>query len=174
MDEGEDLFTAVEREVLEETGVEAEAYGVVGFSHFFPYLNDCSNFYFVILMRPKTTTINMQVSEIAKCEWINAPSFLENGSTTKFTRAIISIGYESYKAAKALSKETNSSSSSSSPSESQEADQQPVVQKIETDDPSNVSVFYRFEVAFRIPQTKQAYFQFYKPGPRAYPGLAAL
>ena len=161
----------------EETGVDAEAFGIVGFSHFYPYLNDCANFYFVILMRPKTTTITMQASEISKCEWINVSSFLANGPSTKFTLSIISIGYDAFKDHRSrnpISLPSHSESQSSSSSSSSDSDSGPVAQRIPTDDPSQPAIFYRFAVDFRIPQSKSAYFQFFKPGQRPCPGLASL
>jgi ADP-ribose pyrophosphatase YjhB (NUDIX family) len=69
VDTHEELSAAACREVLEETGVETEFVGVVGFRHMHGVLFGKSDLYFLCLLKPKTTEIKIQESEIFACEW---------------------------------------------------------------------------------------------------------
>eukprot|EP00048_Salpingoeca_helianthica_P017700 m.238620 g.238620 ORF g.238620 m.238620 type:complete len:296 (-) comp21894_c0_seq1:67-954(-) len=69
IDPGEDLAAAVLREVLEETGVQCEFRGVLGFRHLPEYRFGCSDLYFVALLRPLHREIKHDPGEIAACEW---------------------------------------------------------------------------------------------------------
>eukprot|EP01080_Neovahlkampfia_damariscottae_P007160 gene7160-11473_t len=67
---GEDIGTGAKREVFEETGVQTEQVGLLGFRHqsnFYFGREDC---YFVNILEPKTFEINFDPGEIGDCQWI--------------------------------------------------------------------------------------------------------
>jgi ADP-ribose pyrophosphatase YjhB (NUDIX family) len=75
-DAGEDLCDAAVREVLEETGIETEFVGVLSIRQSHTALFGKSDLFFICLLRPKTTQIQMQAAEIVACEWLDADQFL--------------------------------------------------------------------------------------------------
>ncbi|XP_014667262.1 PREDICTED: nudix hydrolase 8-like [Priapulus caudatus] len=79
VNEGEGLPQAVEREVLEETGIHTAFVSVLGFRHLHEFRFGCSDFYFVCLMRPLNDVdgIHTQAQEIAACRWIDLDEYLE-------------------------------------------------------------------------------------------------
>lgn len=76
---GEDIAQATEREVLEETGVHASSQGIICFRHQHDYKFDCSDFYFVSLMRPQTLNIDIGANEISECHWMPVRSAQASG-----------------------------------------------------------------------------------------------
>jgi ADP-ribose pyrophosphatase YjhB (NUDIX family) len=75
-DAGEDLCDTAVREVKEETGIDTEFVSILCIRQSHTALFGKSDLFFVCLLRPKTTTIQLQPSEIAACEWIDAETFL--------------------------------------------------------------------------------------------------
>lgn len=75
-DAGEDLCDTAIREVQEETGIETEFVSVLCIRQSHTALFGKSDLFFICLLRPKTTLIQMQLAEIAACEWIDADQFL--------------------------------------------------------------------------------------------------
>ena len=103
VDAGENILDAAVREVKEETGVDTEPVGIVGFRHVLPQVDipfpahGCSDIYgtyqhmFLLLtpfkvicaLKPKVggnTAIVKQEREISEAEWIPVDQFLEAGS----------------------------------------------------------------------------------------------
>jgi 8-oxo-dGTP pyrophosphatase MutT (NUDIX family) len=70
-DPHEDLDIAARREVLEETGINTEFLGILCFRHAHKFLFDKSDLFFVCLMRPTSSKITIQESEIADCRWMD-------------------------------------------------------------------------------------------------------
>jgi ADP-ribose pyrophosphatase YjhB (NUDIX family) len=75
-DAGEDLYDAAVREVHEETGIETEFVSILNIRQSHTALFGKSDLFFVCLLRPKTTTINMQPAEISACDWIDSEQYL--------------------------------------------------------------------------------------------------
>ena len=71
MDEGETLETAAKREVLEETGIEADFIGVLGFREQLNFRFGQGDLYFTCLMQAKTTNITKQEEELAEALWMD-------------------------------------------------------------------------------------------------------
>ncbi|XP_031492665.1 nudix hydrolase 7-like isoform X1 [Nymphaea colorata] len=71
VEEGEDISTGAKREVMEETGIEAEFVEILGFreSHK-AHFNKKSDLFFVCMLEPKTYAIVKQDSEIADAQWM--------------------------------------------------------------------------------------------------------
>ena len=77
---GESLPIAVRREIFEETGVETEFVSLIAVRHVQPSdvfrgAFNCSDFYFVALMKPVgSTDINMCTREIQDAKWMDVSS----------------------------------------------------------------------------------------------------
>lgn len=77
VEQGEDISAAAEREVLEETGIEASFAGLLCFRHAHNALFGKSDLFFLCLLKPKSTTIEKQVAEIADCKWLDPEVYFQ-------------------------------------------------------------------------------------------------
>ena len=75
VERGEDLATAAQREVLEETGIACQMESVVATRHTHGAAFNCSDFYFIVLMRPKNTDITMCEEELSACQWMGLDEY---------------------------------------------------------------------------------------------------
>ena len=75
VDKGETLDQAAVREVFEETGIESEYVGILGMREIHTnFRHGQGDLYFPCLMKLKegaSDEINMQESELSKCEWLS-------------------------------------------------------------------------------------------------------
>ena len=92
---GENLAEAVEREVLEETGVEAEFQSIACFRHWHGYRYGKSDIYFVGRLRPLSREITMQADEIQECLWLPVDDFLSREDISNFNKQIVRAALES-------------------------------------------------------------------------------
>ncbi|CAN6479796.1 unnamed protein product [Victoria cruziana] len=71
VEEGEDVYAAAKREVMEETGVEVEFVEIIGFreSHK-AHFNKISDLFFICVLEPKSLDIVKQDSEILDAQWM--------------------------------------------------------------------------------------------------------
>ena len=92
---GENLAEAVEREVLEETGVQAEFQSIACFRHWHGYRYGKSDIYFVGRLRPLSREITMQADEIQECLWLPVDEFLEREDISNFNKQIVRAALES-------------------------------------------------------------------------------
>ena len=92
---GEHLVEAVEREVLEETGVTAEFEAMACFRHWHGYRYGKSDIYFVGRLRPLSREITMQADEIQECLWLPVGEFLEGEEISNFNKQIVRAALES-------------------------------------------------------------------------------
>ena len=92
---GEHLVEAVEREVLEETGVQATFETMACFRHWHGYRYGKSDIYFVGRLRPLSKEITMQTEEIQECLWLPVNSFLEDEAISNFNKQIVHAALES-------------------------------------------------------------------------------
>ena len=76
VDSGEDLHLASCREVLEETGIQTEFVGLLCIRHAHNFQFGKSDLLFVCLLKPLTSAIVKQESEIAACEWIELDKYV--------------------------------------------------------------------------------------------------
>ena len=86
---GEHLAEAVEREVLEETGVQAEFQSIACFRHWHGYRYGKSDIYFVGRLRPLSREITMQADEIQECLWLPVDDFLSREDISNFNKQIV-------------------------------------------------------------------------------------
>ena len=75
-DASEDIDSAARREVLEETGIEADFIGIFSFQQSHNAQFGKSDMFFVCLLKPKTFDIKIQESEIFACEWIDVETYV--------------------------------------------------------------------------------------------------
>ena len=92
---GENLAEAVEREVLEETGVRAEFETIACFRHWHGYRYGKSDIYFVGRLRPLSREITMQADEIQECLWLPVDDFLSREDISNFNKQIVRAALES-------------------------------------------------------------------------------
>ena len=92
---GENLAEAVEREVLEETGVRAEFETIACFRHWHGYRYGKSDIYFVSRLRPLSREITMQADEIQECLWLPVDDFLSREDISNFNKQIVRAALES-------------------------------------------------------------------------------
>lgn len=77
VEQGEDISTAALRELVEETGVEAEFVAVAAVREAHRGLHGKSNMYFVCVCKPLTQELIPQAGEIARAQWMPVADFLE-------------------------------------------------------------------------------------------------
>jgi ADP-ribose pyrophosphatase YjhB (NUDIX family) len=82
-DPGEDIGDAAEREVFEETGVEADFKGILTFRQSHGAAFGKSDLYFVCLLKTRSADPNLgivpQESEIEKAEWVEPEVYFDQG-----------------------------------------------------------------------------------------------
>ena len=74
----EDIKTAVEREVKEETGIKAKYQHILSFRHLTGWRHGCSDFHIVCLMRAETDRIKRCPVEVEVARWMPVGIFLLN------------------------------------------------------------------------------------------------
>ncbi|CAI0432122.1 unnamed protein product [Linum tenue] len=77
VDEGEDISAAAAREVKEETGIDAEFVEILAFRQSHKSFFSKSDLFFVCMMRPLTSNITAQESEIAASKWMPINEYVE-------------------------------------------------------------------------------------------------
>ncbi|XP_048446290.1 nudix hydrolase 10 isoform X2 [Pyrus x bretschneideri] len=83
VDEGEDIFVAVIREVKEETGIDAEFLEILAFRQAHKAFFEKSDLFFVCMLRPLTFDIQKQELEIEAAKWIPLEEFAAQPVTQK-------------------------------------------------------------------------------------------
>lgn len=89
LDPGEHISTAVVREVLEETGVKTEFVSLNCFRHWHGYRYGKSDIYFVCRLKPLSSEINVDPTEISKAIWMNVDEYLSDPDTHIFNKKIV-------------------------------------------------------------------------------------
>ncbi|GJM97920.1 hypothetical protein PR202_ga14883 [Eleusine coracana subsp. coracana] len=92
--EGEDINIGVVREVKEETGIDAEFVEVLAFRQSHKAFFDKSDLFFVCLMRPLSSDITKQDSEIEACQWMPIEEFAAQPFVQKheLVKYIVEVG----------------------------------------------------------------------------------
>ena len=93
--QGEHLVDALEREVLEETGIRTEFQSLVCFRHWHQYRYGKSDIYFVCRLNPLSSEIVMQTEEIAECRWLPVAEFLGSEDIGTFNKTIVQAALDS-------------------------------------------------------------------------------
>jgi 8-oxo-dGTP pyrophosphatase MutT (NUDIX family) len=86
---GEHLVDAVLREVLEETGVQAQFESLVCFRHWHGYRYGKSDIYFVCRLSPLSQDVTMQAEEIEECFWMPVADYFESDLVSPFNKRIV-------------------------------------------------------------------------------------
>ena len=95
IDNGEMISTAVQREVLEETGIDVEFEAIISLGHFYPHQFHKSNLYIICLAKAKSSEINIQdTHEIIDAKWINVNKYLEDEDVLAYSKAIVFASLE--------------------------------------------------------------------------------
>ncbi|KYN42320.1 Lactosylceramide 4-alpha-galactosyltransferase [Trachymyrmex septentrionalis] len=75
---GEDIETAAKREVLEETGIQANFKCLVSFRHGHDYYFGCSDIYMIAYLIPQNFEIDRCKREISECKWMKLSDFMQH------------------------------------------------------------------------------------------------
>lgn len=86
---GEHLAEAVLREVLEETGVQAQFESLVCFRHWHGYRYGKSDIYFVCRLKPLSEDVTLQAEEIEECLWMPVEEYLASDLVSPFNKRIV-------------------------------------------------------------------------------------
>lgn len=87
---GEDIATAIEREVEEETGVIAHFSHILGFATKHEYRFGKSNAYFVCALKASRYEINIQdTNEIAEAKWMCVEAYQADPAISAFNRYLV-------------------------------------------------------------------------------------
>ena len=86
---GEHLVEGVVREVLEETGVQAQFESLVCFRHWHGYRHGKSDIYFVCRLSPLSEEVSMQAEEIEECRWMPVEEYLGSEFVSVFNKRIV-------------------------------------------------------------------------------------
>jgi ADP-ribose pyrophosphatase YjhB (NUDIX family) len=90
VDPGEGIEQAVEREVLEETGIYAKFNSIVGMVSKHPHQYNKTNLYIICLLNPQTDDINIQdTMEIETALWIPVETFLADDDNSRFHQHLV-------------------------------------------------------------------------------------
>mgnify|MGYP001037837146 CR=1 FL=1 len=91
---GEHLVVGVQREVLEETGVEAEFESLICLRHWHSYRYGKSDIYFVCRLRPLNHTLTRPETEIHEVLWMPVEDYLANQYVGIFNKMIVQAAHE--------------------------------------------------------------------------------
>jgi 8-oxo-dGTP diphosphatase len=95
IDNGEMISTAVQREVLEETGIDVEFESIISLGHFYPHQFHKSNLYIICIAKAKSSEINIQdTHEIMDAKWIDVNIYLEDKDVLAYSKAIVFASLE--------------------------------------------------------------------------------
>lgn len=87
---GECIESAIVREVLEETGIEATFGSIVGFTTKHPFQFGKSNLYFVCRLTPLSERICIQdTDEIADAKWVSISEYISDEKNALFNRQMV-------------------------------------------------------------------------------------
>ncbi|XP_012536564.1 nucleoside diphosphate-linked moiety X motif 6 isoform X2 [Monomorium pharaonis] len=75
---GENIEAAAKREVLEETGIQAEFKCLISFRHGHDYFFGCSDIYMVAYLTPQNFEIEKCKREIFDCKWMKLNEFMQH------------------------------------------------------------------------------------------------
>lgn len=92
---GEHVAEAVEREVKEETGIDARFESLVCLRHWHGYRHGKSDLYFVCRLKPLSFEICRDPEEIAECLWMPVEDFLSDPDVHDFNKRIVRAAMES-------------------------------------------------------------------------------
>ena len=95
IDNGEMISTALEREVLEETGIIVQFESIISLGHFYPHQFHKSNLYVLCIASPKTSEINIQdTQEILDAKWVDVNRYLEDDEVLAYSKAVVFASLE--------------------------------------------------------------------------------
>ncbi|MDC7241598.1 MAG: NUDIX domain-containing protein [Spirochaetales bacterium] len=89
LDPGEHISDAVVREVKEETGIDSEFLSLNCFRHWHGYRYGKSDIYFVCRLKPLSSKIKIDPSEISEALWMDLDEYLNHPDTHPFNSKIV-------------------------------------------------------------------------------------
>ena len=90
IDDAEMITTALEREVLEETGIIVEFESIISLGHFYPHQFHKSNLYILCTAIPKSYEIDIQdCHEVIDAKWVDINEYLNDEEVLDYSKAIV-------------------------------------------------------------------------------------
>nr|WP_268948919.1 NUDIX domain-containing protein [Pseudomonas tremae] len=90
VDPAERIQDSIEREVLEETGIESKCDSIVAFTTKHPYQFGKSNIHFICRMTAMTQRINIQdTDEIEEAKWVALQTYVADARNSLFNRQLV-------------------------------------------------------------------------------------
>ncbi len=90
IDDAEMITTALEREVLEETGIIVQFESIISLGHFYPHQFHKSNLYILCTATPKSYAIDIQDShEIIDAKWVDVNEYINDKDVLDYAKAIV-------------------------------------------------------------------------------------
>ena len=90
IDNGEMISSALEREVLEETGVIVEFESIISLGHFYPHQFHKSNLYVLCIAKPKSSKIDVKdKEEISEAIWLDLDEMFKRDDIHDYTKTIV-------------------------------------------------------------------------------------
>jgi 8-oxo-dGTP pyrophosphatase MutT (NUDIX family) len=90
VDPAERIQDSIEREVLEETGIEAVCESIVAFTTKHPYQFGKSNIHFICRMKALTQRINiLDIDEIEEAKWVDLQTYLTDPGNSLSNRQLV-------------------------------------------------------------------------------------
>ena len=95
IDNGEMISTAVQREVMEETGIKVEFESIISLGHFFPHQFHKSNLYILCICKALSSKIDIQdIHEIVEAKWMDVNKYLEDENVIAYSKAVVLAALE--------------------------------------------------------------------------------
>lgn len=96
IDDTEMITAALQREVLEETGIIVEFESIISLGHFYPHQFHKSNLYILCTAIPKSYEINIKdTQEIVDAKWIDVNKYLNDEEVLDYSKAIVKAAIKS-------------------------------------------------------------------------------
>ncbi|KAM9958487.1 hypothetical protein ACTFIW_001359 [Dictyostelium discoideum] len=93
-DPGEDICETAVREVWEETGIRTEFVSILGLRQLHNYAFNRGDIYFVCALKPLSSEINSDPSEIAQCKWAPVKEFTEIETPFPLQKSVSRLAYD--------------------------------------------------------------------------------
>ncbi|KAM9959186.1 hypothetical protein ACTFIR_000244 [Dictyostelium discoideum] len=93
-DPGEDICETAVREVWEETGIRTEFVSILGLRQLHNYAFNRGDIYFICALKPLSSEINSDPSEIAQCKWAPVKEFTEIETPFPLQKSVSRLAYD--------------------------------------------------------------------------------
>ncbi|XP_061713396.1 uncharacterized protein LOC133522182 [Cydia pomonella] len=94
VERGEDIIDAAQREVKEETGVDAAFQSVITLRHSHNMMYGNSDIYMLLMMKALTDQITISQREVTRCQWMDIEEYTNHEHVHAFNRIVVNKALE--------------------------------------------------------------------------------